>query len=449
MLLSQPMVKKLLVFILLFGCGLTYAETIKTDVVVIGNGTSAIAAAIQSGRSKVKTLLLLNGPWLEELSLQKMITLNDPTYAPSGIWEEVDKELREFYKKTPGYDTLSKTLKFEPFAAGAALKRMADTVKMLTSKINVSYTSVEKDGTGWKLEIVIKGEKVTIKAKVLIDGTEDGEMITKAGATLPPDIKTWMDKGASDLYRTSIASGTYEVNAQEGPDNYPHGPVYYIPLTAVAVKDADNLLTLNKTLFPKGAYNLTAKIAIGQAVGATAAFCAFFKTTTKKLDVRVIQIELLDFKSSLLYFTDIERSDPYYRSIQQIAVTGLLKGMQVNVADGKKMEYFEFMPDMPVYTKEIKPVLTEIYSRVFLWMNKEQPGEKFTVGNLLSLISEITLADPNDFKIVMQKAWKAEYRFKSDFELNKPLTRREFAILANQYLNPFARAVDINGKTLN
>src|SRR6187402_1582630 len=153
MLLSQPMVKKLLVFFLLFSCGFSYAETIKTDVVVIGNNTSAIAAAIQSGRSKVKTLLLLNGPWLEELSLQKMITLNEPTYAPSGIWEEVDKELRWFYKKTPGYDTLSKALKFEPYAAGVTLKNIADSVKMLTSKTNVTYTSVEKDGTGWKLEV--------------------------------------------------------------------------------------------------------------------------------------------------------------------------------------------------------------------------------------------------------------------------------------------------------
>ncbi len=449
MLLSQPMVKKLLVIILLFSCCFTYAETIKTDVVVIGNGTSAIAAAIQSGRSKVKTLLLLNGPWLEELSLQKMITLNEPTYAPSGIWEEVDKELREYYKKTPGYDTLSKALKFEPYAAGAALKRMADSVKMLTSKINVAYTSIEKDGTGWKLEVVIKGEKVTIKAKVLIDGTEDGEMITKAGATLPPDIKTWLDKGATTLYRTSISSGTYDVDAHAGAVNYPNGPVYYVPLNAVFVKDADNLLTLNKTLFPKGANNLTSKIALGQGVGATAAFCAFFKTTTKKLDVRVVQIELLDFKGSLLYFTDVERNDPYYRAIQQIATTGLLKGVDVNVAERKKTEYFEFMPDSTVATAEIKPVLTEIYSRVFLWMNKEQPGEKFTVGNLLSLISEITLTDPNDFKITMQKAWKTEYKFKSDFDLNKPVTRREFAVLANKYLNPFARAVDINGKTLN
>jgi len=443
------MVKKLLIILLVFCSNLTHAETIKTDVVVIGNGTAAIAAAIQSGRSNVKTLLLLNGPWLEELSLQKMTTLNDPAYAPSGIWEEVDKELRQYYKKTPGYDTLAKALMFEPYAAAGALKRMADSTKQLTYKLNVSYNTIEKDGTGWKLEVIIKGEKVTIKAKVLIDGTEDGEMIRKAGATLPPDINSWLTKGAADLYRTSIASGSSTVGAPGSRTNYPGGAVYYIPLSAVVVKDADNLLTINRTLFPAGAYNITAKIALGQGVGATAAFCAFFKTTTKKLDPRTIQIELLDFKSTLLYFTDIDRKDPYYRSMQQVVATGLLKGVSVQVADGKNLRSFEFMPDAVVSTAEIKLVLTEIYSRVFLWMNREKPGEQFTIGNLLSLISEITLTEPGDFKIKMQKAWKTEYKFQSDFDLNRPVTRREFAILANQYLNPFARKVDINGKMLN
>jgi len=33
--------------------------------------------------------------------------------------------------------------------------------------------------------------------------------------------------------------------------------------------------------------------------------------------------------------------------------------------------------------------------------------------------------------------------------MNHPITRREFAILANQFLNPFARAVDLNGRIVN
>jgi len=33
--------------------------------------------------------------------------------------------------------------------------------------------------------------------------------------------------------------------------------------------------------------------------------------------------------------------------------------------------------------------------------------------------------------------------------MDRPITRREFAILANQYLNPFARTVDLGGKIMN
>lgn len=441
------MVKKVLVLLLFIRSSIAFGETIKTDVVVVGNGTAAIAAAIQSGRSKVKTLLLLNGPWLEELSAQVMVTENRRVYTPSGIYEELDKELRNFYKKTPGYDTLAKPLRYEPYTAAATLKKMADSVKMLTVKISVSYTAIEKDDTGWKLSVLINGEKVTVKAKVLVDGTENGDLILKAGLNLPPALKAWQDRSLPDLYRTSIASGTY--NIKENTDlPYATAPVYYVPLNAVVVPNAENLLTINNTLFPAGRFDVTAKIALGQGVGATAAFCAFFKTTTKKLDVRAVQIEVLDFKTTLLYFEDIDRSDAYYRAIQQIAATGMLKGIHTP-AGAESAGTFNFKPDLPVTTAEIKPVLTEIYTRAFLWLNKEHPGEKFTVGNLLSLISEVTLTEPGDLKATMQKLWKQEFKFESDFDVNKAVTRREFAVLANKYLNPFARTVDIHGKTVN
>jgi hypothetical protein len=189
------------------------------------------------------------------------------------------------------------------------------------------------------------------------------------------------------------------------------------------------------------------QMAIGQGVGTMAAFCAFFKTTSKSLKVRAIQGELLDFKGYLLPFDDVNPKDRYFRAIQQIAVTGLLKGVVKNKDNGQT-EYL-FMPDSAVYTAEIKPVLTEIYSRAFIWFNNAKPDVKFTIGNLLSFISEITLSEPLTFQKTMQSDWKSKYRFKSDFDLNHFITRREFAILANQYLNPFARTVDLTGRMIN
>ena len=51
------MIKKLLVILLIFNCSLINAQTIRTDVLVIGGSPGGVAAAVQSARSKVKTIL--------------------------------------------------------------------------------------------------------------------------------------------------------------------------------------------------------------------------------------------------------------------------------------------------------------------------------------------------------------------------------------------------------
>jgi heterodisulfide reductase subunit A-like polyferredoxin len=58
------MLKKLLACLLCLGFTYTYADTIKTDVLVIGGSASGTAAALQCARSKVKTILVEPGPWL-------------------------------------------------------------------------------------------------------------------------------------------------------------------------------------------------------------------------------------------------------------------------------------------------------------------------------------------------------------------------------------------------
>src|ERR1700748_2862878 len=98
------MVKKLLLLLLCLNCYFTYAETIKTDVLVVGNGTSAVTAAIQCARSKVKTVLIVKGTWLEDMQGQNMITINTNRYLSSGTWGVFRQQVHAFYKNIPGYD---------------------------------------------------------------------------------------------------------------------------------------------------------------------------------------------------------------------------------------------------------------------------------------------------------------------------------------------------------
>ncbi|WP_345949840.1 FAD-dependent oxidoreductase [Mucilaginibacter sp. PAMB04274] len=608
------MLKKLLVVLLCSGLSYTYADTIKTDVLVIGGSASGTAAALQCARSKVKTILVEPGPWLGgEMTSGGMCVVDANRNLPSGIWGEFRKKVREFYMKTPGFDTTrNAVLRFEPYTGAAILRKMTDTVKNLTLKLNTPWTTVKKNGTGWEVTITEKGKTNTIKTQVLIDATGTGDVAAKAGVPfitgfdsrkdtgeqlapenalpviqditwcailkdygraadktiakpegydpaqydclkgkdllkmvqggklpndkymikwsecansykasvdlldpknreqyyketrlrvlgliyylqtvgglknfsvtdefgtpdgLPPipymreyrrakgqirmvldDILTPYNR-SSKLYRTSIAVGDASPGQhfvdKRGPQTpYPPFPAYSIPLGTVVLPDAENLLVTEKALSTTHLVNASAfypsvQMVLGQGAGTVAAYCAFFKTTTKHLNVRTIQGEVLDFKGYLMPFSDVPLTDPNFRAIQQVGATGLLKGVQQ--VNGKTAAVL-FKPDSLVLTAEVEPVIKEIYTRAFLWFNKAKPAEQFTVGNLLSFISEITLTEPKVLNSTLEKQWQANYKFKQAFDLNRPITRREFAVLTNKYLNPFARTVDLSGKLVN
>ncbi len=258
------------------------------------------------------------------------------------------------------------------------------------------------------------------------------------------------------LYRTSIAVGDAAFGQHyDDPavpkTNYPPLPAYIVPLGAVVVKDAVNLLVTEKAMSATHLTNASTfypsvQMTIGQGAGAAAAFCIFFSKTTRELRIRDIQGELLDYKCILYPYADITPADKYYRSIQQITATGLLKEMQER--KGGTVQVL-FKPDTTVSTAEIKPVLLEIFTRAFIWFGKNKPGEIFTVGDLLSYISDYTLTEPKTLQLTLAKQWQDVYKFKQPFDMQRPVTRYEFAILMNKYLNPFARTYDITGRLVN
>ncbi|HZY40118.1 MAG TPA: FAD-dependent oxidoreductase [Mucilaginibacter sp.] len=434
------MIKKLL-FLLFFS--LVYranAQTIKTDVLVIGGSPSGVAAAIQSARSKVKTILVAENIRLsDEAPANETLRLQPYIDRSSGIWAEFRTRLRAYYKIQADKDTVyNATLRFERRVGDTLLKKMTDTVKNLKVYLDASLTTLKKDGDGWELTVTQNRKTFNIKVKVIIDATEAGEIVEKAGLKFSGRVELFNQNTHTALYRTAIAAG------ENLPiDGYPPDTYWYLPMNAVLPAGANNLLVTENVMPGRKTVDyLPLQLATGQGVGAMAAYCAFFKTDTKNLRVRIIQGELLDFKEILAPYADIDENDRDWRSIQQVCLTGLLK------CSGKS-GHFNFGPDANVTTAEIKPVLQEIYTRAFLWFNREKPGEKFTIANTLSFISDYTLTDPAILKAAIQKAWKTQFKFKSDFDSNRPITRREFAVLANKYLNPFARTVDLSGQLVN
>jgi hypothetical protein len=94
-------------------------------------------------------------------------------------------------------------------------------------------------------------------------------------------------------------------------------------------------------------------------------------------------------------------------------------------------------------------VLNEFYTRAFLWFSKEKPGDKLTLGNLLYFISDYTLTDPETLENAIGKSWKTQFKLPGELDTKRPVTRLEFAVLANRYLNPFGKTVDITGRAVN
>jgi hypothetical protein len=445
------MLKKLLFCAIFLNFFYANAETVKIDVLVIGGTASGLAAALQSARSKVKTIWILPGEWLNNGSSKARTTLIKANgNLPSGIWGEFRQKVRDHYRNTAGFDTTKNApLRLDFPLALQIFRKMTDSVKNLTVKNETTCTSIKKDGTEWEVTITTAGKTETIKAKVLVDATENGEVIQRAGANFSGFFTGNRNDAAIKTYRTSIASGEGLPGEQQtnNPNNILPYPDYYIPLNAVVAKGADNLLVTERLVPGSGeARYLPLQLTLGQGVGCVAAYCAFFKTTTQHLKVRVIQGELLDFKGYLLPFADVPPTNPAWRAVQQVCATGLLKGYPRHFGETTTLN---LVPDTTVNTDEIKPVLLETYTRAFIWFNKEKPGEKFTVGNLLSFISDLTLTDAQVLQTEMQKAWKTQYKFKLDFDLKRPVTRLEFVVLANKFMNPFARTVDLDGRLVN
>jgi ribulose 1,5-bisphosphate synthetase/thiazole synthase len=261
---------------------------------------------------------------------------------------------------------------------------------------------------------------------------------------------------ANKLYRTSIGVGDagfgkHYSDPTAPKTNYPPLPAYTVPLGAVVSRDIPNLLITEKGMSTTHLTNASTfypsvQMTIGQGVGATAAFCVFFKKTTKNLDVRAIQGEIMDYKGFLYPYADIPTTDKYFRPIQQITATGLIKA--IHEQSGRAMQVL-FKPDSTVSTADIKPVLLEIYTRAFIWFGKNKPANTFTIADMVSFISDQTLTEPKTLELTLRKQWNEVYGFKKDFDMARPVTRYEFAVLMNKYINPFKTHVDLIGRVIN
>jgi hypothetical protein len=154
------------------------------DVIVLGGGTGGTAAGIQAGRLGVKTLLIEPSPWLGGmLTAAGVSAIDGNNKMPAGIWGEFREKLRSHYGGAKALETgwVSNT-HFEPHVGARIFDEMAGSVKMLEVKKSSTWSSIRKKDNKWQVQIFDGKTNYRVNCKILIDGTDLGDVFAQLKA---------------------------------------------------------------------------------------------------------------------------------------------------------------------------------------------------------------------------------------------------------------------------
>lgn len=409
-----------------------FSKEIKPRVLVYGDNMEALAAAIQSAHSGVPTL------WVLPSSACCTALFSSPNRSPAedklagSIWMNVFQKIG---KKNGGNDSLFNVLKQElsPQGLQDILEKLILEQKNLTVLKNVNVVKIVNKQK--MIDVVLSNkQKVSIYAVVDASSTldllqllrpVDALSATKKSSAELISVYTPVKDLGSDILRTLVAVG--EVKGQD----------YGLTLAGALSSNLDNLFFLSSLSNPGlDLNNIPFQFNIGQALGACAAYCAFFKTKADKIDVRNVQSELISFDSRLLPFADINSNDPNFEALQNIFL--------VNILPFDRMEKpLQFYSLDSVSISSVRNVMQQLYSRSPLWF-VDANAEYFTTNDLVELLKVISFRG-DELDIEIKKGWNKRFNLKGTFDLGHTITRYEFAVLLNAYGQPFTKKVNLVG----
>lgn len=197
------------------------ACTRQYDVVVAGGGTGGAAAAIEAARLGARTLVVEESPWLGGMLTSAGVSAVDGNYRlRGGIFGEFCDSLAARYG---GYDALfsgwvSKIM-FNPRVGAEIYANMASQagVEVLFGTGLKSLAPLASGG--WSL---VLSDGTRIRTRILIDGTELGDVAADAGAEALSDSRSVQDM----TYVITVKKFDRDVTIPEppgyDPENYRH-----------------------------------------------------------------------------------------------------------------------------------------------------------------------------------------------------------------------------------
>lgn len=396
--------KRFLFYFICFSSLNSIAQTLKPDVFIVGNGNAAAAAAIQSAQSNAKTVILLQAGGFDIAPIAGDLH--------SGVQARFLEKLREQLNLA---DTIAEPI-FDKQSANLTLEYWANTLKTLTVIKNVQLLKADRSGKGWVFKL---SDGRTVRPEVLIDIADP-----KLNEALKIDASTstsWNKFSYDDTqYKTNVAVG----KQMDGNTNYAYSFYqYFIPNqeNLIYVSDANSML-------------------MGQAAGAIAAYAGFFDLKASQADLKKVQGELIAFHTNLMPFSDVGIKDSNWKAIQMVGLTGMLKATIVN---GKLL----FNPEQLVSTEEIKQPMKDHYYKAQIWFD-DYKSPIITVGAALDLICYVGNKAKETTLKEVEKKWSTSYNFGSPLIKDRQISRRELAVLLQDYMPPFNVTIDKTGKII-
>ncbi len=237
------------------------------------------------------------------------------------------------------------------------------------------------------------------------------------------------------LYRTGIAVGDYPIDHhhKKNPAAPQHldffsVPSFNIPISCLIPENQDNIIIAEKSISVSNVVNGTTRLQpcvmqIGQAAGLLAAQSVKDDLAPKKLSVRKLQNILLDANGYIMPYVDIKQNSPYFKAVQRIGATGLLKG--VGVPNGWANTTY-FYPEKNISFVDF----------VSTWKMKfEYPfniiEHDMTIEDAVNFASILNGKNRNEILPGFRTQWNTLNLV--DFDLKRSIKRVELAAILNEY----------------
>jgi len=237
------------------------------------------------------------------------------------------------------------------------------------------------------------------------------------------------------LFTTGIAVGDYPVDHHHkknsvAPQHLEFFPVpsFNIPLGALIPKDASNFIVAEKSISVSNIVNGTTRLQpcvmqIGQASGLLAALSIKNRVDPKNISVRQVQQALLDANGYIMPYKDVTQKDRYFKAIQKIGATGLLRG--VGVPTGWANATY-FNPNEKVKLDEFSIAWNKKFATHSL-----KSGNDLNVSDALFIAAKLSNTSEEKIKSSFELKWKSIGL--ENYDLQRPILRYELAAILDQY----------------